>query len=214
MAPRGGAQERGRPPRPNRSGRGGAGRGWAGPGLGPEGARRTWARIFRMTAGSCSVAIRRSRPPQCGHARTSMANARCMRAAQVRARGVGFPPVPARPAASGGVEAVGSDATRPYTTTRARHRARGANTPWQMSRLLSGGEQDYQQPKNSDSTALGLSGVGRRTREEKTMATRATLAHRGGSVRCREQCGAKQIVVSIRREGQGQRRRAGLRAAR
>jgi hypothetical protein len=39
-----------------------------------------------MTAGSCSVAISRSRPPQCGHARTSIANARCINAAQLQAR--------------------------------------------------------------------------------------------------------------------------------
>ena len=52
------------------------GSGGAGPGLGPEGPTPTCARIFRMTAGSCRVAIRRSRPPQWGHARTSMANAR------------------------------------------------------------------------------------------------------------------------------------------
>ena len=43
-----------------------------------------------MTAGSCSVAIRRSRPPQLGHARTSMANARCIKAAQLQARGLLF----------------------------------------------------------------------------------------------------------------------------
>ena len=81
-----------------------------------------------MTAGSCSVAIRRSRPPQRGHARTSMANARCMRAAQVQARGVGFTPASSGPAARGAAEAVGSGSTRPYTTTRAHHRAREAVT--------------------------------------------------------------------------------------
>jgi hypothetical protein len=44
-----------------------------------------------------------------------MANARCMRAAQVQARGVvGFTPVPSGPGASGGAaEAVGSGTTRP-----------------------------------------------------------------------------------------------------
>ena len=73
----------------------------AGPGLGPEGPSPTCVRIFRMTAGSWSVAIRRSRPPQRGHARTSMANARSMRAAQVQARGVGFTPASSGPAASG-----------------------------------------------------------------------------------------------------------------
>jgi hypothetical protein len=76
-----------------------------------------------MTAGSCSVAIRRSRPPQWTHARTSIANARCMRAAQVQARGVGFTPVPSGPGVSGAVEAAGSAATRPYATTRSRQRA-------------------------------------------------------------------------------------------
>jgi len=38
--------------------------------------------------------------PQCGHAKTSMANARCMRAAQVQARGVGFTLASSGPAAS------------------------------------------------------------------------------------------------------------------
>ena len=75
--------------------------GGAGPGLGPEAPTPTCARILRMTAGSCRVAIRRSRPPQWGHARTSMANARCIRAAQVQARGVGFTPASCGPAASG-----------------------------------------------------------------------------------------------------------------
>jgi len=65
-----------------------------------------------------------------------MANARCMRAAQ--ARGVDFTPASSGPAASGADEAVGSGSTRPYATTRSRHRAGGANTPWQMSRLVSG----------------------------------------------------------------------------
>jgi len=63
-----------------------------------------------MTAGSCSVAISRSRPPQCGHASTSMPKARCMRAAQVQARGVDFTPASPRPAARRAVEAVGSGA--------------------------------------------------------------------------------------------------------
>jgi hypothetical protein len=50
-----------------------------------------------MTAGSCSVAIRRSRPPQSEHARTSIANARCISAAQVQPGGELFslaPPAP------------------------------------------------------------------------------------------------------------------------
>ena len=39
-----------------------------------------------MRAGSCSVAISRSRPPQCGHARTSIENARCIKATRLQAR--------------------------------------------------------------------------------------------------------------------------------
>ncbi len=80
-----------------------------------------------MTAGSCSVAISRSRPPQCGHARTSIANARYMRAAQFQARELLFAFVPSGPAASG-AKAVGSGATRPYATTRSRQLAREAVT--------------------------------------------------------------------------------------
>jgi hypothetical protein len=111
--------------------------GGAGPGLGPERAIPRCARSFRITAGSCSVAISRSRPPQCGHARTSIANARCMRAAQLQARQPLFTFVPSEPAACG-VKVVGSGATRPYATTRSRQRARAANTPWQISRFVSG----------------------------------------------------------------------------
>jgi hypothetical protein len=51
-----------------------------------------------------------------------------MRAAQVQARGVDFTPASSGPAASGAAEAVGSGATRPYTTTRSRQRAREAVT--------------------------------------------------------------------------------------
>jgi hypothetical protein len=47
-----------------------------------------------MTTGSCTVAISRSRPPQCGHASTSIANARCMSAAQLQAREPLFAPAP------------------------------------------------------------------------------------------------------------------------
>ena len=110
----------------------------AGPGLWPEWPRARCARSFRITAGSCSVAISRRRPPQWAHANTSMPNARCIRAAQLQARGqlVVFTPVPSGPAASGAVEAVGSGPGRPWTTTRARQRACDANTPWQMSRLV------------------------------------------------------------------------------
>jgi hypothetical protein len=52
-----------RAPEPIRSGRGGARLGWAGPGLCPEWQRERCAGIFRMTTGSCSVAITRRRPP-------------------------------------------------------------------------------------------------------------------------------------------------------
>jgi hypothetical protein len=61
-----------------------------------------------MTAGSCSVAISRSRPPQCGHARRSIANARCINAAQLQAREPLFAFVPFEPRACGGVKVVGS----------------------------------------------------------------------------------------------------------
>ena len=87
--------------------------GGPGPGLCPEWERARCARIFRMTAGSCSVAIRRRRPPQWAHANTSMPNARCIRAAQLQARGRAvFTPVPPGPAASGAVAAVGSGMRR------------------------------------------------------------------------------------------------------
>ena len=77
---------------PIRSGRGGAGLGWGGAGTLPRVARARCARIFRMTAGSCSVAIRRRRPPHWAHASTSMPNARCIRAAQLQARGLALHP--------------------------------------------------------------------------------------------------------------------------
>ena len=68
-----------------------------------------------------------------------MPNARCIKAAQLQARGLAvFTPVASGPAASGAVEAVGSGTGRPWTITRARQRARGANTPWQISKLVSG----------------------------------------------------------------------------
>ena len=54
------------------------------------------------------MAISRSRPPQCGHARTSIENARCIKAAQLQAREPFFPFVPSAPAASGGAKAVAS----------------------------------------------------------------------------------------------------------
>ena len=57
-----------------------------------------------------------------------MANARYIRAAQVQARGLLFTPGPSGPAASLASVSLGSGATRPYTTTRARQWARGAHT--------------------------------------------------------------------------------------
>jgi hypothetical protein len=66
------AEARRRPSRPRRPDQGADG---AGPGLGSERERVGCARIFLMTAGSCSMAISRSRPPQCGYARTSISNA-------------------------------------------------------------------------------------------------------------------------------------------
>jgi hypothetical protein len=99
-----------------RSGRGGTGLGWAGDGTPPEWERARCARIFRMTAGSWSVAIRRKRPPQLGHASTSMPNARCVRAARVQARGLVCSRAPSATGASAAVlpaALVGSGATRP-----------------------------------------------------------------------------------------------------
>jgi hypothetical protein len=49
-----------------------------------------------------------------------------------------FALVPSGPATSGGTKAVGWAATRRYATTRLRRRARGAKSPWQMSRFVSG----------------------------------------------------------------------------
>ena len=89
-----------------------------------------------MTAGSCSVAISRSRPPQCGHARTSSANARCINPAQLQAREPLFAFVPSAPATSAGAMAVGSATTRPYATTRARERARAVSRPWQIRSVV------------------------------------------------------------------------------
>src|SRR5262245_43164957 len=89
------------------------GAGGAGPRCSSDGGRPRCARIFRMTAGSCSVAISRSRPPQCGHARTSTANARCISTAQLQARGGLFSRVLSGPAAGDPAEAVGRGRTRP-----------------------------------------------------------------------------------------------------
>jgi pimeloyl-ACP methyl ester carboxylesterase len=56
---------------------------------------------------------------------------------------------------SGAVEAVGSDPGRPETTTRPRHRARGANTPWQMSRFVSGrGVSAARRSRNSSGSKI------------------------------------------------------------
>ena len=52
-----------------------------------------------------------------------MANARCIKAAQLQGRGGLFTPVPSRPGTIGGAEAVSAGATRPYATTRSRQRA-------------------------------------------------------------------------------------------
>ncbi len=64
-----------------------------------------------MTAGSCTVAISRSRPPQCGHARTSIANVPCINAAQSQPRGRLFSPGPTGPGAISTADAVGSGTT-------------------------------------------------------------------------------------------------------
>jgi len=95
-----------------------------------------------MTTGSCSVAIRRSRPPQREHSSTSIAKARYIKAAQLQAReplvNSVRSDVPFEPATSADAKAVGSSATRPYATTRSRQRARAPNSPWQISRFGSG----------------------------------------------------------------------------
>jgi hypothetical protein len=54
----------------------------------------------------------------------------------------------------------GSGTTRPYTTTRARQRARGANTPWQMSRLVSGRGALEPIRSGRGSAGLGWGGAG------------------------------------------------------
>ena len=68
MAPRGASAV---PPSRSDQGAAAPGSGGAGPGLGPEAPTPTCARTLWMTAGSCRMAIRRSRPPQWGHARTA-----------------------------------------------------------------------------------------------------------------------------------------------
>ena len=118
------AQARQRPSRPRRADQG---TGRTGPGLGPERAIPRCARSFRITAGSCSVAISRSRPPQCGHARTSIANARCIKAAQLQAREPLFAFVPFEPPACGA--ASKSWARPPRVRTRPRARASGRVRP-------------------------------------------------------------------------------------
>ena len=106
------AQARRRPSRPRSTDQDSGG---AGPGLGREEAIPTCASSFRITAGSCSVAISRSWPPQCGHARTSSANARCINAAHLEACEPLFAFVPSAPATRDGA----SGASRPYAATRA-----------------------------------------------------------------------------------------------
>jgi len=80
MTPRGGGTTAAAAP-PSRSDQDAAAldAGGPGPGLCPEWQRARCARIVRMTAGSWSVAIRRSRPPQWPQASTSTPNARCIR---------------------------------------------------------------------------------------------------------------------------------------
>jgi len=81
------------------------------------------ARSFRMTAGSCSVAISRSRPPQCRHARTSIAKDRN------GGRGLGEDTAPL-----GGREHQGTDELR----SSRRRRERSAATPGATERLPAG----------------------------------------------------------------------------
>jgi hypothetical protein len=67
-------------------------------GLGPCGpAGHGAARICRTATGSSTVAITRSRPPQRGHANTSIANARRINAAHVQLRGRPGPRAPVWP---------------------------------------------------------------------------------------------------------------------
>jgi Transposase len=112
--------------------------GGAGPGLCSDSERPTCARIFRITTGSCRVAISRSRPPQCGHTSTSSANARSIKAAHAQYRGRAAPAPRSGPSAGSGAEPVSGAAARPYATTRLRHRARAASRPWHSSRFASG----------------------------------------------------------------------------
>ena len=91
-----------------------------------------------MTAGSCSVAISRSRPPQCEHARTSIANARCMRAAQLQAREPLFTRTPSGACDQRRRRDRGLGRHASVRDHAPRQRARGASTPWQISRLVSG----------------------------------------------------------------------------
>jgi hypothetical protein len=136
MSPR--DEEPTRPPRssPIRSGCGGAALG--------RGRARTLSRIGRDQVpedlpdddGIVQRGDQAQPPPHWGHATTSMPKTLCMRAAQVQARGVNFTPASPRPAARSAVEPVGSGPNLPYTITRPRYRAHGANTPWQMSKLV------------------------------------------------------------------------------
>ena len=89
-----------------------------------------------MPAGSWIVAISRRRPPQCPHASTSIASARCISAAQLPDRSR-LCALPWSGASTGAVACGLSARRRPYATTSCRHRAWGANRPWPMSRFVS-----------------------------------------------------------------------------
>ena len=134
---------------------------------------------------------RRRQPPQWGHVKTSMANARCIKPAQLPPGERLFAGAPSGPVAGGRVEAVGLSAMRPYATTRSRHRARGANSPWQMSRLVSGrGVIAASRSKNSsgsksssrapsDQRSSAQARRGRRSAAAAALARRADARHSG-----------------------------------
>jgi hypothetical protein len=89
--------------------------------------------------------------PTLGTGQNIHAERRCINAAQVQAGAVDGTPASRGPAAGGG-----AGSTRPYTTTRARRRARGANRPWQISRLVSGrGVIAANRSRNSVARLLG-----------------------------------------------------------
>jgi len=122
-------------------------------------------------------------PPQCGHARTSIANARCIKAAQLQARELLFAFTPSAPATSGGGNAVGSGATRPYATTRARQRARAASTPRQISRFVSGRGVIAARRSNNSSGSNTSSRVPSRHASFSSSAMRPSLRRRSPLLR-------------------------------